>query len=150
VIRVRKPDEPPEVLRTKGERARRTMSKEDVTAEDPLLLDPAVEDPETFISFREEVPYSVDGNARGEATIRTLGLRREALAEQRRKHLDHVKALQQLIELGKEPYASEARNLLQRMQQDSGEYAAMTRAFLRVPGGSTQRNESTTKTEAPE
>ncbi|MCY1083516.1 hypothetical protein [Archangium lansingense] len=52
--------------------ARRARShKEDVTAEDPLLLDPAVDDPEAFISFREEVPYAVDGNARGEATIRS-------------------------------------------------------------------------------
>ncbi|MFY0562316.1 hypothetical protein ACN28E_00620 [Archangium lansingense] len=111
--------------------SRRTRShKEDVTEEDPLLLDPAVDNPEAFISFREEVPYAVDGNARGETTIRTLGLRREALAEQRRRHLSHVEALRQLIEL-RTPEASKARKLLQRMQQDSGEYAAMTRAFLR-------------------
>jgi len=93
-----------------------------VTEEDPLLLDPAMDDPESFISFREEVPYAVDGNARGEATIRTLGLRREALAEQRRKHLTLVQTLQRLIAL-RDPEAEKARNLLQRMQQDAGEYA---------------------------
>lgn len=115
-------------LRTPSRRAR--SHKEDVTAEDPLLLDPAVDDPEAFISFRKEVPYAVKGNARGKATIRILGLHRDALAEQRRKHLSHVKALQQIIEL-RAPEAGEARNLLQRMQQDSWEYTSMTRAFLR-------------------
>jgi uncharacterized protein (TIGR02646 family) len=115
-------------LQTPALRAR--SHKQDVTAEDPLLLDPAMDDPEAFISFREEVPYAVDGNARGEATIRTLGLRREALAEQRRKHLTLVQTLQRLIAL-RDPEAEKARNLLQRMQQDAGEYASMTRAFLR-------------------
>jgi hypothetical protein len=89
-----------------------------------------VDAPEVFISFREEVPYAVDGNARGESTIRALGLRREALAEQRRKHLSLVNALRRLIEL-RDPEAAKARKLLQRMQQDSGEYASMTRAVLR-------------------
>lgn len=102
-----------------------------MTAEDPLLLDPAVDDPEAFISFREEVPYAVEGNARGETTIRTLRLRRDELVERRREHLGHVKALQNLIKIGREPYAQEARNLLQRMKQDSREYASMTRTFLR-------------------
>ncbi|WNG52104.1 hypothetical protein F0U60_54365 [Archangium minus] len=115
-------------LRTPERRARN--HKVDVTAEDPLLLDPAVDDPEEFISFREEVPYAVKGNARGKATIRTLGLQREELAEQRRKHLRLVKALQQIIEL-RIPEAEEARNQLLSMQQDSEEYASMTRAFLR-------------------
>ena len=116
-------------LQTPARRAR--SHKEDVMAEDPLLLDPSVDDPEAFISFREEVPYAVDGNARGDVTIHTLGLRREKLAERRRDHLGYVRALQNLIKIGQEPYAEEARNLLQRMQQDSEQYAAMTRAFLR-------------------
>lgn len=115
-------------LKTPTRRARN--HKEDVTAEDPLLLDPAGDDPEAFISFREEVPFAVRGNARGDATIRTLGLQREALAEQRRKHLGYVKALRSLIQL-RAPEAAEASSLLQRMQQDAGEYASMTRAFLR-------------------
>ncbi|ATB27309.1 hypothetical protein MEBOL_000747 [Melittangium boletus DSM 14713] len=116
-------------LQTPKRRARN--HQEDVAAEDPLLINPAVDDPETFISFRKEVPYAVSGNARGETTIRTLGLRRVELAEQRRKHLGHVQALRNLVEIGEEPYAAEARSLLQRMQQNTEEYASMTRAFLR-------------------
>ncbi|PTL76604.1 hypothetical protein [Vitiosangium sp. GDMCC 1.1324] len=115
-------------LQTPARRARN--HKDDVLAEDPLLLDPAVDDPEAFISFREEVPYAVQGSARGEATIRTLGLRREALAERRRDRLGYVKALRNLVKLGG-PEAVEAQDLLQRMQQNSAEYASMTRAFLR-------------------
>lgn len=116
-------------LQTPTRRAR--SHKDDVTREDPLLLDPAVDDPEAFISFRKEVPYALKGNKRGKATIRTLGLQRPELAEQRRKHLEHVQSLRDLVDIGEEPYATRARKLLQRMQQDSEEYAAMTRAFLR-------------------
>ncbi|MGZ3456996.1 MAG: hypothetical protein ACXU86_00665 [Archangium sp.] len=115
-------------MQTPEHRARN--HKEDVTAEEPLLLDPAVDEPEAFISFRKEVPYAREGNARGVVTIRILGLQREPLAEQRRERLEYVKALQNLVELGG-PEAAEAQNLLQRMQQDSAQYAAMTRAFLR-------------------
>lgn len=115
-------------LQTPAKRAR--SHKGDVTAEDPLLLDPATDAPEAFISFREEVPYAVDGNARGEATLRILGLRREPLAEQRRERLGHVKALRSLVRMGG-PEAAEAQEMLQRMQQDSAQYASMTRAFLR-------------------
>jgi uncharacterized protein (TIGR02646 family) len=121
-------------LRTPTRRAR--SHQDEVTAEDPLLLDPAMDDPEALLSFREEVPYAVRGNARARATVRLLGLQREELAEQRRGRLDLVKALQALIRLGA-PEAREARNQLQRMQQDSAEYAAMTRAFLRTTASMT-------------
>jgi len=115
-------------LQTPTRRAR--SHKDDVAAEDPLLIDPGAEEPEAFISFREEVPYAVGGSARGEATIRILGLRRAPLAEQRRDRLDHIKALRNLVTLGG-PEAAEAQSLLQRMQHDSAPYASMTRAFLR-------------------
>ena len=115
-------------LRTPAKRAR--SHKDDVTAEDPLLLDPVVDDPEAHISFRQEVPYAVGGSPRGDATIRILGLDRAQLAEHRRDRLGYVTALRALIELGG-PEATEAQVLLQRMQQDSAQYAAMTRAFLR-------------------
>ncbi|KFE68966.1 hypothetical protein [Hyalangium minutum] len=115
-------------LGTPAKRAR--SHKNDVTEEDPLLLDPAADDPEASISFREEVPYAVGGNARGETTLRILGLRREPLAEQRRDRLGYVKALRSLVLMGG-PEAAKAQDLLQRMQQDSAQYAAMTRAFLR-------------------
>ncbi|WP_309887920.1 hypothetical protein [Archangium sp.] len=116
-------------LQTPTRRAR--SHQDEVSLEDPLLLDPAVDEPEAFISFRKEVPYALKGNRRGRTTIHILGLQRAELAEQRRKHLDHVQSLRDLVDIGVEPYATRARKLLQRMQHDSEEYAAMTRAFLR-------------------
>lgn len=115
-------------LRTPSRRARN--HRQDVTAEDPLLLHPSMDDPEAFISFREEVPYAIRGNRRGKTTIRTLGLLRPELAEQRRERLEKVKALKRLVEIG-DSEAPWAQALLQKMQQDSEEYASMTRAFLR-------------------
>jgi uncharacterized protein (TIGR02646 family) len=115
-------------LKIPSRRARSHM--DDVATEEPLLIDPAVDDPEALISFREEVPFAVNGNARGKATLRFLGLHREKLAEQRRKRLDYVKALQ-VIAKSKLPESAKARAMLQRLQQDSEEYASMTRAFLR-------------------
>jgi uncharacterized protein (TIGR02646 family) len=114
-------------LRAPGKRAR--SHKDDVTAEKPLLVDPARDDPEGFISFREEVPYAVNGNARGESTIKILGLKREALAESRRDHLNRVKALCIIAAL-KVPEADEAKATLLRLRRGSEPYASMTRAFL--------------------
>lgn len=116
-------------LRTPKNRARNHSG--DVTAEEPLLIDPAADDPESFISFRQEVPYAIAGSERGEATIRIMGLLRDPLVEQRRKQLDRVRAFRDLVAIGVEPYATEARNKLDEMKQDSEEYASMTRAFLR-------------------
>ena len=115
-------------LQTPARRARH--HGEDVSTEEPLLIDPGAEDPEAFISFRDEVPFALGGNARGRATIRHLGLAREALAERRRDRLGLVRTLHKLVDLGG-PDATEARGHLQRLRQDSEEYASMTRAFAR-------------------
>lgn len=102
----------------------------DVGAEDPLFIDPAADDPEAFISFREEVPYALQGNPRGEHTIELLGLRREALAERRRDRLGLLKALEHVARLGI-PQSADARQQLASMVKDDSEYAAMARAYLK-------------------
>jgi uncharacterized protein (TIGR02646 family) len=116
-------------LKSPTRRARRHT--DDLSAEAPLLLDPAVDDPEAFISFRAEVPYAVDGNMRGTRTISLLGLKREALAEHRRDVLQTVEMLRIVAESSL-PEASEAREALLKMQDDSKEYAGMIRAYLRA------------------
>ncbi len=115
-------------LRTPARRARNHL--QDVSQEEPLLLDPAVDDPESFISFRKEVPYAVGGNARGRATIKHLGLQRAALAERRRDHLEMLKALK-VIAAQTGPKAAQARSLLKRFKGEGEPYASMARAFLR-------------------
>ena len=69
---------------------RATSHHGDLTAEDPLLIHPVEQDPEEFISFRREIPYPIDGNPYGTATIEVLGLRREGLNERRRELLDKL------------------------------------------------------------
>lgn len=108
--------------------ARRARNHQhDVSIEEPLLLNPAEEDPGLFIGFRQEVAYAVRGNRRGKSTIEVLQLNRPDLAERRRDWLEKVRMLRVAAENG----APGAREVLQRMQWDGQEYALMTRTALR-------------------
>lgn len=102
---------------------------DDVAQEDPLFIDPEAMDPAEFISFRNEYPYAIDGNAIGKTTIEALGLDREALNESRRDYIQQLKLLQTLASLAV-PESAEARVFLARAVEDSSEYAAMARAVL--------------------
>jgi len=117
-----------------GTPSRRALShNDDVARENPLLLDPAADDPEQHISFHEEVPYAINGDPRGAATIEILGLKRAALAEERRRLLRHVKALKKALPLlpTGSPEATETERFLARLQDPEEEYSSMTRAYLR-------------------
>lgn len=94
-----------------------------------MLIDPAREDPGTFISFEEERPIAVGGHPRGEETIRVMELRREALSEERRKRLIIARALLKAVRIGGEA-AEDQRALLRMFQRDDEPYAAMIRALL--------------------
>lgn len=117
-------------LKQAARRARNHLGN--VGAEEPMLIDPGAENPETFIGFREEVPFAIHGDVRGECTIDILGLRRPALAERRWDLLEKVKALRSVIASGS-PDAQWARDVLERLQRDTGEYASMVRATMRQP-----------------
>ena len=60
---------------------------DDLSLEQPLLIDPYAEDPRDFIRFRGAVAYPVAGNAKGTQTISVLGLNREDLVDARSEHL---------------------------------------------------------------
>jgi uncharacterized protein (TIGR02646 family) len=61
--------------------ARRARSHlDDLGAEEPLLIDPAKEDPAMLISFRQEVAFPIDDHRRARITIEILGLNRVELA----------------------------------------------------------------------
>ena len=100
---------------------------DDVAQENPLFIDPGAMDPAEFISFRDEYPYAIDGNAIGKTTIEALGLDREALNESRRDYLQQLKLIQALASLAV-PESAEARSFLARAVEDSTEYAGMARA----------------------
>lgn len=103
--------------------------------EQPLYLDPSREDPELFIGWRADVPYAIDGNPRGEATIIGLGLQRR-FDEARRDHLQRVLALSALTQIAR--HARDLRLLtileaeIERVCSDRALFAAMTRAALKT------------------
>jgi len=110
----------------------------DIHAEDPLFIHPVLDDPELYITFREEVPIAIDSNDRGLATIEKLGLNRELLNEQRRKDLKQLKQLYTIargipdttpeIKNEAKEYITDSYN---ESLRDDTEYAAMKRAFFR-------------------
>jgi uncharacterized protein (TIGR02646 family) len=115
----------------------------DIKNEQPLFINPAIEDPSAFLEFHEEYVRSVDGNPRGTATVDALGLNREELAEMRRDVLGPIKVLIDCRELIVNQLASDPKpDLLDQLAainaqlvqcaKDSAQYAAMVRATLRL------------------
>lgn len=70
---------------------------DDVRIEQPVFVHPAEENPEEFISFRQEIPYAINGNQRGKRTIEALGLNREIMNERRREHLKLFSMLEKVV-----------------------------------------------------
>jgi uncharacterized protein (TIGR02646 family) len=112
----------------------------DLSAEEPLFLNPAQQDPEQFIGFRKEIPFAINGNKFGKATIRALGLDREILNEVRRDYLAILIQMQTVVELeaslagtakGRKA-VSDAKAFLAKAVTDAGEFAAMARAAAKV------------------
>lgn len=85
----------------------------DVAQEEPLLLDPyGTKDPRHHIVFRGEVP--VHATVEGETTIKLLALGRTALARDRLRHLQHLTALAESIELLKDDPRPQAADYVAR------------------------------------
>jgi uncharacterized protein (TIGR02646 family) len=124
-------------LRDPARRAR--IHIDDIGQEEPLLLNPANDNPERFIAFRAEVPYVINGNLPGETTIRILGLaRRKSLNERRRVHLARLLILWDLIALEDEyrddpemaRLIARARQELDEATGDAAEFASSTRCAI--------------------
>jgi hypothetical protein len=125
-----------------ADRARRVRDPDgDIGSEEPLLIDPAEQDPEAHISFREEIPYPIDGSRLGRTTIELLRLhaREEDLNERRRTKLALLRKMREIVLLAEEDpddqklnqLAAGARRLLDQAVEDGAEFAAMARAAAR-------------------
>jgi hypothetical protein len=114
-----------------------------VTKEEPLLIDPAADNPAIHLAFHQEFYRPMPSSRRGQATIDAFGLNEVARAEHR---WDVLAVLVQLKRL--RPHLAEAvatdptsRELAARLadldsliaarQSDTAEYAAMARAVFR-------------------
>jgi uncharacterized protein (TIGR02646 family) len=112
-------------------KARATSHRKPRRREEPLFLDPTVDDPEQFISFRKEVPYPINNHPKGKATIEKLGLVRLKLNERRLEHYDRLSVLYEVANrVPPIPESGRAKNLLSYYVQDPAEYASMARAAI--------------------
>jgi uncharacterized protein (TIGR02646 family) len=128
---------------------RATPRGRDVSAERPLFLNPAAEDPAEHIEFRAERACPRNGSLRGRGTIIALQLNRRELRLHRLENLLKLRRLKEtrdhLAAAVKRNAAAGRRSTLarrelarlqeldadfERFQLPSAEYAAMARAYL--------------------
>jgi uncharacterized protein (TIGR02646 family) len=110
----------------------------DVAAEEPLLINPSVLNPQDYIGFRDEIPYPIENHIYGETTIAVLGLDRETLNERRRSKLSLIKILLDIVAVAaeqpdnhqlQEP-AEQAKQNLKQQTVTTAEFSAMVSAFV--------------------
>ena len=105
---------------------------DDLTAEEPLLIHPADDEPSASIGFREEMAFAIDDDPRARATIGALGLNREALAEMRLDRLKpYIVLRQRLARLpADDEEAREIRALFEDAVLPKAQYSSMIQALL--------------------
>ena len=121
-------------LRDPSQRAK--SHTDNIGRETPMLLHPAHQDPELYITFDMEAPVAVNANPFGHATIKALGLDRPELNSERleqflllfkvRNTIRHME--EQPISSKRDEIISELQELLNRAISDSGKFAGMARA----------------------
>jgi uncharacterized protein (TIGR02646 family) len=116
---------------------RATSHRAPIADEMPVFIDPSMEDPEQYITYREHVPVAVDGNARGEQTIEALGLRRPHLNADRERQLANLKILHAVVSLPEVPDSlrNESLALLKKYIASDGEYSLLSRIAVKALGG---------------
>jgi uncharacterized protein (TIGR02646 family) len=124
-------------LEDESERA--TDTQRDLGQERSLFIDPGQDDPETLLGFRGEVPFAIDDNIRGRATIDALRLdQRDDLREARLQRLQLVRGLWLVIQAAAQnpenaelqELAREAKEGINRCFQANQEYASAVRCAI--------------------
>jgi hypothetical protein len=112
------------------------LHNNDISQEEPLLVDPGKEEPAEHISFRGEVAFPE--SIKGEVTIEILQLNRDVLNERRFKHLVEMKLKYDVIivaaskpdDIEWQELAQQVEKILQDAISDKAEFAAATREAL--------------------
>ena len=113
---------------------------DDINREEPLLINPAEENPEEFLTFRKEIIFSVNGNRRGAKTIEVLGLDKDA-EEERRKRYNDLKDKFTLAKADPDEYPDlvdvivNAKETIINAVKDSAPFAAMARIAIHTNFG---------------
>lgn len=109
---------------------------DDIATEKPLILNPGgPEDPRRHIKFRDAI--AVGSTKAGRKTIEILGLNRDPLVDERLKHLNELKRLQEIVEIFSSnpelkflPALKKARHRLKAAVQSAAMFSAMAADFL--------------------
>lgn len=97
----------------------------DISSETPLLIDPGKENPETYISYRGDTPFAVNGNSRGEATITMVGLRNETLRSRRASILSTLRIMHEITSRSPDDAKKwECQQILSDASKPESEYSA--------------------------
>lgn len=109
---------------------------DDITKERPLLINPALENPEDYMTFNGMMAVAIDGNLKGRRTIKVLGLNANDLLNIREKVYERLRQYYTLILKFKdrvkelEEDFSDLSETLNKAMEDSEPYAAMARAAI--------------------
>jgi uncharacterized protein (TIGR02646 family) len=128
-------------LANPGRRAR--THHDELSREQPLLINPATTDPGKHIEFQREVAVPVHRSRKGQATIDVAGLNREELREMRFKRLEEIEAflnvrrlLTALLARPDPPpetaqTSAEVSRILEEACREDAPFSAMVRALCR-------------------
>jgi uncharacterized protein (TIGR02646 family) len=112
-----------------------SVSNPNLAAERQVFIDPGQEDPLDHIEFIDSIPHGK--TARGQETIKALGLQREALNAQRRTMLRLHRLLLDSLTLLIDQTDTDALPVVQNIMaelcaamKDEAEYAAMSKSFI--------------------
>lgn len=114
------------------ESQRASFTERDISREDPLFIDPALDDPEEHISFTGPDPIVKNSSEKGKASIKHLGLGREELVEHRRSKFNLLKALKEIIEITEDSSNSDLAkglfvNTYRINSSEDSEYSSMVK-----------------------
>ena len=120
-----------------GDPSRRARSHhDDITAEDPLLVDPSSSNPRLDIRFKSDAPVGVTKN--GRTTIKLLGLDDPGFSEERRIWLDRLRGHVNVLRIfGNKAMSGEEKKLVAEIKMKlanailpSSRYSSMAIDFL--------------------
>ena len=111
---------------------RATGPADDLSLENPLLIDPMQDNPLDHIEFREELAVARERSAKGEATIDVAGLNRPDLLEMRRRIWRFIRELiQARVDLQDKGISTHGlEELLLDSLKPESEYSAMSRDLI--------------------
>jgi len=109
---------------------------DDIELEEPLLINPAEDNPEEFLMFRKEVIFSVNRNIRGTKTIEALGLDKNNVEDERREIYNELRNKFILAKANPEDYPDfadlimNAKETIRNATKASAPFAAMARTAI--------------------